>query len=107
MRSHFMSTLVPTGKPVVAGEVASREQVAVDGPLKETVIVLPTAPSPTAETVPRTCTGRTGFGAGFGFGHVGPAITARTAVELPAPIIPPVKPVAGSNVALRLPSTRA
>src|SRR6476469_3510666 len=92
--------------PVVAGEVASRVQVAVDGPLEATVIVLPTLPSPTAETLPSTP--RTwGFGAGFGLGHVGPATTASTAVELVEPTAPAVKPVAGTNVALTLPSTRA
>ena len=54
MSSHFIATLVPTAMPVVAGEVASRVQVAVDGPLEATVIVLPTLPSPTAETLPST-----------------------------------------------------
>ena len=48
-----------------------------------------------------------GAGAGFGFLQTGPAMTARTAVELVEPIRPDVKPVVGVNVALRLPSTRA
>ena len=32
--SHLIPTFVPTAKPVVAGEVASRVQVAVEGPLE-------------------------------------------------------------------------
>ena len=59
------------------------------------VIVLPAVPLPTAETVPSTHAAPRGFGAGFGFGQVGPATTASTAVELVEPIAPPVKPVAG------------
>ena len=106
MSAHFIATLVPTAMPVVAGEVASRVQVAVDGPLVAIVIVLPTLPSPTAETLPSTLRA-CGLGAGFGFGQIGPATTASTAVELVEPTAPAVKPVAGTNVALRLPSTRA
>src|SRR6476646_6054877 len=106
MSSHFIASFVPTAMPVVAGEVASRVQIAVNKPLLAIVIVLPTLPSPTAETLPstvRTC----GLGAGFGFGQIGPPTTASTAVELAEPTAPAVKPVAGTNVALRLPSTRA
>ena len=106
MYAHFIATLVPTAMPVVAGDSASRVHVAVDGPRIAMVIVLPTLPSPMAVTFPSTARAR-GFGAGFGFGQVGPATTASTAVELVEPIAPAVKPVVGTNVALRLPTTRA
>ena len=98
--SHFIATLLPTAIPVVAGEAASRVQVAVDGPRDATVIVLPTAPSPIAETLPSTMRAcglgaggvGFGFGAGFAFGHVGPTTTASTEVELVEPTAPEVKP---------------
>src|SRR5436190_586514 len=52
MSSHFIASFVPTAMPVVAGEVASRVQVAVSRPRRAIVIVLPTPPSPVVLAVP-------------------------------------------------------